>query len=558
MLLFNSNAATDQAHPNVYPLALQGRVPVKVSSMNGPIQPGDDLTSSTIPGIAMKATNGGQIIGKALEGYTNSDPSAVGQISVFVTLTYRPTPTTITDNGNLAAASQSGMLTTPTEANQELNTNLLQSVSDIGQTINLGVTQVQSLTTQSLTVVTDNIMIGGQTLKDYVTGLVEQLINQELNNRLAQNVPAPVTPVASSSADTTDQKPSPTTMPSTNASGSADIQIANSQLASASADSLYNSIASDSATASPSASPTPDATASASIPAINQQPNDKNAIGNVDVTNSINTDFMPAASLSSQLSHVDNLDAQYGSFDQGLIALGPTSLTDVGVSGTISVNNNLKVTADAINTVGSNLNIESVRQGNVLFEGGLIAIDTQGDLQVGGNATFAHNVQVNGELAAGIIAPIPNNDVIINLKNKSDKSGSSLIITNATGSGVLQINQSGDVTSSGEATFASIASHGFSIIRGAQADTSMTQTVAQGSAGQGTITAYETERTIVTPYVTDHSLIYITPTSNTSGVTPYLARQTIENSANGTKGSFTVAIPTSITKDISFNWWIVN
>ena len=42
--------------PDSYPIALVGRVPVKVSTENGPIHSGDYLTSSSIPGYAMKAT----------------------------------------------------------------------------------------------------------------------------------------------------------------------------------------------------------------------------------------------------------------------------------------------------------------------------------------------------------------------------------------------------------------------------------------------------------------------------------------------------------------------
>ena len=37
-------------------LALAGRVPVMVSDENGPIRPGDLLTTSSTPGVAMKAT----------------------------------------------------------------------------------------------------------------------------------------------------------------------------------------------------------------------------------------------------------------------------------------------------------------------------------------------------------------------------------------------------------------------------------------------------------------------------------------------------------------------
>ncbi len=53
------------------PIALIGRVPVKVSLENGPVHVGDYLTSSSNPGVAMKAVKAGKVIGKALEDYTS-------------------------------------------------------------------------------------------------------------------------------------------------------------------------------------------------------------------------------------------------------------------------------------------------------------------------------------------------------------------------------------------------------------------------------------------------------------------------------------------------------
>jgi hypothetical protein len=53
------------------PLAVMGIVPVKASTENGPIRPGDLLVASSIPGHAMKAGPNppvGTVIGKALEG----------------------------------------------------------------------------------------------------------------------------------------------------------------------------------------------------------------------------------------------------------------------------------------------------------------------------------------------------------------------------------------------------------------------------------------------------------------------------------------------------------
>ncbi|MBI2010332.1 MAG: hypothetical protein HYS86_04130 [Candidatus Chisholmbacteria bacterium] len=65
---------------NPQPIALSGRVPVKVTNENGPIAAGDYLTSSSTPGFAMRASKGGMVVGTALEGFDGES----GQIMVFV------------------------------------------------------------------------------------------------------------------------------------------------------------------------------------------------------------------------------------------------------------------------------------------------------------------------------------------------------------------------------------------------------------------------------------------------------------------------------------------
>jgi hypothetical protein len=88
--------------PDSYPIALVGRVPVQVSTENGPIHAGDYLTSASIPGYAMKATTAGRVLGTALEDFNPNDPTQVqpcpangagslsttqcGTITVFVNL----------------------------------------------------------------------------------------------------------------------------------------------------------------------------------------------------------------------------------------------------------------------------------------------------------------------------------------------------------------------------------------------------------------------------------------------------------------------------------------
>ena len=55
-----------------YPIALAGRVPVRLSNENGAIKAGDELMLSSIPGVVMKASSTGKIIGTALEDFNET------------------------------------------------------------------------------------------------------------------------------------------------------------------------------------------------------------------------------------------------------------------------------------------------------------------------------------------------------------------------------------------------------------------------------------------------------------------------------------------------------
>jgi hypothetical protein len=85
-VLGDPNAIGTEGRPVL--LALSGRIPVKVSLENGPVEAGDYLTTSSTPGVAMKATKPGQMIGKALEGFDSGDPNAQGTVMTFANLTW--------------------------------------------------------------------------------------------------------------------------------------------------------------------------------------------------------------------------------------------------------------------------------------------------------------------------------------------------------------------------------------------------------------------------------------------------------------------------------------
>ncbi len=283
----------------------------------------------------------------------------------------------------------------------------------------------------------------------------------------------------------------------------------------------------------------------------------------------LQTEYTNVASVASMLSYVPNLQADFATFHQGVMVFGPTSLADVSVANQLAVGGNLILAENSINVLGADLEIQPLRQGNVSFMSGLVGIDTEGNFTVAGNANFAKDVSVKGTLSARFISPIPDEDLVIRLAGHPRESEDlipgqagndkgQLVVQNASGSGVLKINQLGDLIASGSGTFNNLIANGLKVIRGVQADTSITETVASSSAGTAIITRGQLERTIFSPFVKTDSLIYITPTSDTAGLTPYIARQTAEDPENGTSGSFTIQIPSSISKDIKINWWIVN
>lgn len=141
------------------PVALVGRVPVKVSLENGPIAVGDPLTSASQPGVAMKATKAGRIIGYALEAYDGNhklsagtlkveqerlagsserqplpEPQAgTGKVMVFVNTSYFDPSIRITSSGDVTIAGNDSAPVATATYNASYNGNLLEKVDAFAQ-----------------------------------------------------------------------------------------------------------------------------------------------------------------------------------------------------------------------------------------------------------------------------------------------------------------------------------------------------------------------------------------------------------------------------------------
>lgn len=100
---FGKNFSADEY---IIPVALSGRVPLKISKNSPAIKAGDLITSSEEKGLGMKAQKAGQIIGKALENWTPD--SNKNTILVFVNISWNdPGLIVPASSGELLSANQS-------------------------------------------------------------------------------------------------------------------------------------------------------------------------------------------------------------------------------------------------------------------------------------------------------------------------------------------------------------------------------------------------------------------------------------------------------------------
>ncbi len=82
-LLLGFDDTSLKAGEKSYPIALKGRVPIRLSDENGEVKAGDELMLSSIEGVAMKASSTGKIIGVALEDYSGSQAYSDTYINQF-------------------------------------------------------------------------------------------------------------------------------------------------------------------------------------------------------------------------------------------------------------------------------------------------------------------------------------------------------------------------------------------------------------------------------------------------------------------------------------------
>ena len=148
-------AGGGQDDPGTTIIALAGRVPVNVTLENGPIHTGDFLTSSDIPGYAMRSTEPGRVLGMALEDDLGdpNNPNATSQVMMFVNPGWSLGSLTSTND----IASSSWALSAPSSTLDQFTAYIQQALQKLGLAIQDGVATLKEVIAG--TVVTDQLCL---------------------------------------------------------------------------------------------------------------------------------------------------------------------------------------------------------------------------------------------------------------------------------------------------------------------------------------------------------------------------------------------------------------
>ena len=221
-----------------------------------------------------------------------------------------------------------------------------------------------------------------------------------------------------------------------------------------------------------------------------------------------------------------------------LSVLGNTTLGETSIAGSLLIDGSIRISETGIETITEPLYINKSKLANVDIMAGALVITTSGDVVVSSNLTVA------GILGASTIRPIVGN-LTLSLEQIASASGFGKLIVKGIDEKTVVFDEQGNITASGSATFAKLN------ISGMDDATATVSATSSATIGEATMSAGVKTISIETTAVTDQSLIYVTPQSSTNNQVLYVKTKTPGI-------GFTVNIDTAISKDVKFNWWIVN
>lgn len=506
-------------------LALSGRVPVKVNGEGGPIHIGDYLTSSSTPGVAMKATRPGPVVAIALENYEESE---VAKINGFVHLGFADPQQTLrqlaldTDGSLLLPSLKIKTAQTAlggiadTESQSYITIDVVEKIKDFEAKFAAfgGLAQNFIGNLQSTLITTTEIIADTLTAKQINTDKIvspiieaDEIKTRNLNAETAHIDQATISGVLVADEIIANK---------IKANQIEGVQVVVEEL-----------IASQTATQTLSFNKAYTTQKSVidtlrdrldslndQITTIHAQSQtyqqiekvlDKTASSSamVEFADSWTTDPASASAMLADLSLTGNFNV-LGDIN----VFGTTRLADTYVSGMVTINSpdssqGLFLGSNTISAFGGALQLIAsdgvdIMSGAFIVDG-LGSVHVRGDLSVGG--TLTAQAVVTDTLEASDSATVKK-----------------LII--ASDSTQVELAAEGEVNSN-------------------------------ATAGKSILPAGQINITIHNPTVTDQTLVYITPNGPTNNQVLYV-------SAKQSGSSFTVSIDQPILSDVEFNWWIID
>jgi len=539
------------------PLALLGRVPVKVSTLNGPIKVGDPITSTQVAGIGGRATRAGTIIGTALQSLDPAtaqksivwDESASrwkvedkpcsseqekcyahDKILVFLNLSWYDPDVYLTNTGELVL--NGNPVDGYTVSTPQGVTNRLGALAGlVSANIKAGAIVAKEAITDSLSAATatvDNLLVTSR--------LVSPVVKTALISPLPDQTDVAVQ-IGKQNADGTSGFGE---LIIEDATGSAVASIDTQGNATFSGTLEANEVKTNEVVAGKIYADEIVArngyfgeTNTASISGITREEIEK-ILRDVEQDQQIlaqaSTWDISAATDSANLNElaVANL---YVTQQAAVNALSVTSSLAVGADLVLqSTLNEQQLTVNSIDTLSAPLSIQSLAMAPVEIMAGKVRVDTNGDVTISGNLFVAGKIESSG----------------LTLK---DAGGFGELLNLEDGSG----NQVGSISASGSAEFNSVTADRL-IIAGAGATPVLPDVSGEiqtnATVGSAIIPAGITEITIRNPNISDYTLVYITSTSSTQNNALYVKSKG--------PGFFTVGFSDPITLDVTLNWWVID
>jgi hypothetical protein len=517
-------------------VGLVGQIDTKVSTQNGPIKVGDPLTSSAMPGVAVKATSAGPIIGHALADYSDINPNAITQIKVMVQPSWYDPDLTLTAQGDLPTIVAS--MATPTYSLRDQLGNTLDKivtastailasvqaglidtqklVAEKVSTPRLEVATITPLASASAVTIQGPVVIQGSELPSSAESPAPLLVVD--GEIAAASVSARIAALESIQADSITARDIVADRITANHIEGLDAKLAtlsaglSEQEVATITDRIkarLDTLMGSGPTAADIPLP-PEATSAATL-----QPDTYNL-----QPSSITSDSATISSVSAEILTVNNY----------LAVIGQATITSLDVTSHLY--------SDTLASKTGTLTLQA-DGGMIRLAHDTLIVDSNGSVMVNGDLTVAGRILAEQ-------ATVNTLEIGAPAEASGSALGKLLAVYNEQGESVATID------ASGSANLAAVSTKLIAIAGAAEATTaaSLDGTISSNAtAGTALLPSGATEITITSPYVNGQTLVYLTPTTNTDNKVLFVkAKDT---------GRFTVAIDAPAGSDISFNWWVI-